>query len=46
MSKFMGQWYYRFHNVPRNDAGCREEFQKVTKLLCVCQCLADQITGE
>lgn len=45
-SKFNGQWYYHFHNVPRIDAGCREEFQKVTKFLCVSQFVANQITGE
>ena len=45
-SSFKGQWYYHFHNVPRIDAGCREEFQKVTKFLCVSQFVADQITDE
>ena len=45
-SKFKGQWYYHFHNVPRIDAGCREEFQKITKFICVSQFVADQISGE
>lgn len=45
-SRFKGQWYYHFHNIPRIDAGCREEFQKVTKFLCVSQFVADQITSE
>ena len=45
-SKFKGQWYYHFHNVPRIDGGCREEFKRVTKFLCVSQFVADQITGE
>ena len=45
-SKFKGDWYYHFHNVPRIDAGCREEFQQVKKFLCVSQFVADQITGD
>ena len=45
-SKFKGQWYYHFHNVPRIDAGCRLEFQRVTKFLCVSQFVANQITSE
>lgn len=45
-SIFKGQWYYHFHNIPRIDAGCRKEFQKVTKFLCVSQFVADQITSE
>ena len=45
-SKFKGQWYYHFHNVPRIDAGCRDEFQRVTKFLCVSQFVVNQITGE
>ncbi|MBO4845822.1 MAG: glycosyltransferase family 4 protein [Lachnospiraceae bacterium] len=45
-SKFCGQWYYHFHNVPRIDAGCRNEFQKVTKFLCVSRFVAEQISGK
>lgn len=45
-SKFKGDWYYHFHNVPRIDAGCRKEFQNVKKFLCVSQFVADQITRE
>ena len=45
-SRFKGQWYYHLHNVPRIDAGCHKEFQKVTKFLCVSQFVANQITGE
>lgn len=42
-SKYKGQWYYHFHNVPRIDAGCRSEFQKITKFLCVSKYVANQI---
>lgn len=45
-SKFKGEWYYHLHNVPRIDAGCRDEFQRVTKFLCVSQFVANQITAE
>lgn len=40
---FKGKWYYHFHNVPRIDAGCRVEFQKVTRFLCVSKFVADKI---
>lgn len=45
-SSFKGQWYYHLHNVPRIDAGCRNEFKKITKFLCVSQFVADQICSE
>lgn len=42
-SSFAGEWYYHFHNVPRINAGCREEFKKIKKFLCVSKYVADQI---
>lgn len=45
-SKFSGEWYYHFHNIPRIDAGCRKEFQKITKFICVSNFVAQQITSE
>ena len=45
-SKFTGEWYYHLHNIPRIDAGCRNEFQKVTKFICVSKFVAEQITSK
>ncbi len=44
--RYKGQWYYHLHNIPRIDAGCREQFQKVTKFICVSQFVADKISQE
>lgn len=42
-SSFKGEWYYHFHNIPRIDAACRNEFKRVSKYLCVSQFVANQI---
>ena len=44
-SKFTGEWYYHLHNIPRINAGCRSEFKKITKFICVSKFVAEQITS-
>ena len=45
-SKFSGEWFYHFHNVPRIDAGCRKEFEKITKFICVSEFVSNQISSK
>ena len=33
------------HNIPRINAGCRSEFKKITKFICVSKFVAEQITS-
>lgn len=45
-NNFKGSWYYHFHNIPRINVGCGNEFQKVKKFLCVSHFVADKIESE
>ena len=43
LSKFNGEYYYHFHNVPRISAKAKETIQNSTGFLCVSCYVADQI---
>ena len=45
LSRYKGEYYYHFHNVPRIDAKCRSVFNKCTKYLCVSNYVASEITS-
>lgn len=46
LSKYTGDYYYHFHNVPRINAQCKVVFQNCSGFLCVSQYVADQIQSE
>lgn len=43
LSKYHGDYYYHFHNIPRISAKAKETIQKSTGFLCVSRFVADQI---
>jgi hypothetical protein len=43
LSKYKGQYFYHFHNVPRINAKCKEVFQGCESILCVSQYVANEI---
>lgn len=45
LSRYSGDFYYHFHNVPRINAHCKAVFDKCTKYLCVSEFVAKQITS-
>lgn len=45
ISKYTGDYYYHFHNIPRINANCKEVFQNCKGILCVSQYVANQITA-
>lgn len=42
-SKYKGDYYFHFHNVPRINAKCKEVFENATGYLCVSDYVAQQI---
>ncbi len=46
LSKYSGEFYYHFHNIPRLDAKCREVFEKCTAYLCVSGFVGSCITSD
>lgn len=43
LSKYNGDYYYHFHNIPRINAKCKDVFQNCTGILCVSEFVAKQI---
>lgn len=43
LSKYKGDYYYHFHNIPRINAKCKDVFQNCTAILCVSEFVAKQI---
>ncbi len=43
LSKYKGEYYYHFHNIPRTNMHCKKVFENCTGYLCVSQYIANQI---
>lgn len=46
LSKFKGDIYYHFHNVPRISGGCRSVFARCKAIFCVSKYVADNVCSE
>lgn len=46
LSRYKGEYYYHFHNVPRINAKCKKVFAKCTSVICVSNYVADEIATE
>lgn len=45
-SKYKGEYFYHFHNIPRINVGCKEVFKNCKKILCVSKYVANEIISE
>lgn len=43
LSKYKGDYYYHFHNIPRINAGCKKVFDNAAGFLCVSDYVANRI---
>lgn len=46
LSRYTGDYYYHFHNVPRINAKCKDVFAKCKGMLCVSKFVASQIKSK
>ncbi len=46
LSRYRGEYYYHFHNVPRINGKCKKVFAKCTSVICVSGYVADEIATE
>lgn len=46
LSRYTGDYYYHFHNIPRINAKCKDVFAKCKGILCVSKFVASQIKSE
>ena len=46
LSRYKGEYYYHFHNVPRINAKCKTVFDNCTGFLCVSDFVGQEITSE
>lgn len=46
LSRYKGEYYYHFHNVPRINARCKAVFNNCTGFLCVSDFVADEIASK
>lgn len=44
LSKYKGEYYYHFHNIPRINAKCKSVFEKCNGYLCVSDFVANEIS--
>lgn len=46
LSRYTGDYYYHFHNIPRINAKCKDVFAKCKGMLCVSKFVASQIKSK
>ncbi len=46
LSRYTGDYYYHFHNIPRINAKCKDVFAKCKGILCVSKFVASQIKSK
>lgn len=46
LSKYKGEYYYHFHNIPRINAGCKSVFENCKSIICVSKFVGEQICLE
>lgn len=46
LSKFSGDYFFHFHNVPRVSAGCKDIFLYCKSIWCISEFVASQISSE